>query len=93
MIALENICGDAGAIEPGDLAIKEQPRRAVLPVTIVNVTGNNDEIDGIVDRLLNQAGKGLTGGIGKARGNVSILDRKPLEWATKMKVSCMYKSK
>ncbi|MNU29789.1 hypothetical protein D3C71_182680 [compost metagenome] len=89
VIALEQKDRDAGTLQPRHLAVEEQADLVVLPVAVINVAGDDEEIDLALDRLIDKCRKGLSACLDKKLGEIGILESQPLERAAEMQVCGM----
>lgn len=55
VIALQQEDGDTGAFQPRHFAVEEQADLVVLPVTVIDVAGNDEEVHLAFDRLIDQS--------------------------------------
>lgn len=58
MIAVEQECRDARLIEPAHLAAEEQTGVVVTPVSVVQIAGDHQEIDGLRDCRVHERREG-----------------------------------
>ena len=94
MIAVDEIYRDALFCQSGDLFDEEQPCLIIAPVSVVEIAGDDDEGDFLIDRCVDQIGEGGSGGRPDWRGGGrALLARQPLERTVEVNIAGMDKSK
>src|SRR3984957_14079681 len=93
MIAVDEIYRDALFCEAAHLLDEEQPRLIIAPVSVVEIAGDDDERDFLLDRRVDQIGKGGSRGRPDSGGGRPLLARQPFERTVEVNVAGMDKSK
>src|SRR5258708_40205374 len=69
------------------------PRLIIAPVSVVEIAGDDDERDFLLDRCVDQIGEGGSGGRSDSGGGRALLARQPLERRVEENVAGMDESK
>jgi len=93
MVAVYYVDWDAGLREAADLAREKEAGLVVAPVPIVEVAGNDEEIDIFLDRVADQIVECLTGRGANPRRDLTILAREAFEGTIEMYVCAVDKPK
>ncbi len=86
MVAVKDERTDAGLGELAHLVNEEQARVEVAPVTVIKITGYDDEGDLLVDRLSDEIVKGFAGRRPDSLRRRSRVSREPYERAVDMNI-------
>ena len=86
MVAVEQVDRDAGLVEPSHLAHEEAPGVEVAPGPVVEVAGDDDEVDREFDGLIDQAREGVPCGIAQKLDRRVLVGGKAAQRAVEMDV-------
>ena len=93
MIAPQQERWNAAIREARQLPVQEEGDRGVLPFAVKNVAGDHDERNAFLQRLRDKVFECASTRLGKARGNIFVLQRKAEERAAEMKISGVQETK
>ncbi len=93
VIAVKQEDGDLGLRQPAHLLHEEESGLVVAPIAVVEVAGDDDEIDLVLDRLTDEVlERGARGGANPF-GCRALLPGQPLQGAVEMDVAGMDEAK
>ena len=93
MIAIEQEDGDIGLRQPAHLLHEEKAGLIVAPVAVIEVAGDDNEVDLVLDRLADEIIEGGAGRGANAFGRGALLPGKSLQGAVEMDIAGMDEAK